>query len=216
MGSLYENIFKSTENQRIHILNLSNNRLNSQGLPDTVFEGQAFLELYLDYNYITDVKREWFEEMNDEKGTYLELDLSYNLIEFLPGKVFSGVSKSLSNLNLSNNKISTLNRHAFSGNPHLENLNLSNNRITTLPHGLFTGINFEFLDLINLRENRIQHVNHGAFSGNSMLNSVGLDGNFCQPKECNYSEIMFPEDYEFMYPTVIAPGYGVAQDCYCE
>eukprot|EP00061_Rhincodon_typus_P017105 g45659.t1 len=67
-------------------------------------------KLYLDSNQITSIPRDVFKDLRDLE----ELDLSNNAIQHLETGAFRGLNESLKILNLSHNKLETVNEDVFS------------------------------------------------------------------------------------------------------
>ncbi|CAF3725088.1 unnamed protein product [Rotaria sordida] len=92
-------------------------------------------ELYLDSNNIEDIS---FELIN--RFIYLlRIDLSYNRLRFIPGYLFSNLTR-LETLILSYNKIQCLDSNSFKGLKNLRILSMHGNEISTISEGTFNDL----------------------------------------------------------------------------
>uniref|UniRef100_A0A8C8VFL8 Tsukushi n=1 Tax=Pelusios castaneus TaxID=367368 RepID=A0A8C8VFL8_9SAUR len=162
-------------------LDLSSNKLET--LNESMLTGPGYttlVSLDLSYNKIAEVSSTTFSRLR-----YLEsLDLSHNSLTVLPDDCFSnsplgdvdlsnnhllditinvfaskGQAKPI-NLDLSNNRISTITRHYDKNIPNIQSLNLSGNRLKTVPN--LQGIPLRYL---NLDGNPLSKIEKGAFVG---------------------------------------------------
>ena len=90
----------------------------------------------------------------------LLMDISYNFIQEVKQKCFS-LSNLLKCINLSNNRIASLNTYAFHNLYYLRFLNLSSNPLTNLPSKCFS--NVIFLKVLNLEHIKFIHVDPNSF-----------------------------------------------------
>ncbi|KAG8591550.1 hypothetical protein GDO81_000215 [Engystomops pustulosus] len=93
-----------------------------------------------------------------------------------------GIPKDVTELDLSNNRISTLSNQSFSNMTQLLTLILSYNRLRCIPLQAFTGLNS--LRLLSLHGNDISTIPQGAFSDLSSLSHLAIGANplYC---DCN-------------------------------
>lgn len=100
-------------------------------------------------------------------------------LSVLPESVFSGLSASLRQLNLSNNALSSLTGSEFSGaadpTSRLEVLDLSNNQLTSLPGGCFR--TFKGIRVLSLAGNTISELRPDMFTGLELLEELDLRRN---------------------------------------
>lgn len=150
-GNYIKNIEIQTfaELYELEELHLSDNEIFK--LPPTLFINNEELDsLYLDRNplkefylntsvsletlSLKDCQLEIFDERSTEKlSTLSELNLSGNKITRLPSKTFANM-KDLSVINLSNNRLEQLDDDIFSENPNLVKITLDGNNLYTLPN----------------------------------------------------------------------------------
>ena len=127
--------------------------------------------------YLTNKKILWFEETIFNGFTKLTLlDLSYNKLTRLNGKIFNGLIN-LKTLYLNNNQIETCcdQDKLFEGLNKLEVLHLNKNKIQSIPE-------YEFKDLVNLLElnlesNCIRSIHYESLIGLKKLNKLNIKWN---------------------------------------
>jgi len=105
-----------------------------------------------------------------------DLDVSNNRIQTLNTSMFEGLS-SLKKLNISHNSITKINIDTFSDTKNLRTLDLSNNQITYLSTS--TG-KFPLLEYLDLSQNDIQNVTQIPFESMPNLKQLYLTGNFLE------------------------------------
>ena len=88
--------------------------------------------------------------------------------------MFAGLTE-LQELNLSNNRLNTLDAGVFAGLTALETLRLEGNMLTTLDAGVFAGL--PALETLRLESNDLVTLDAGVFAGLSALGTLRLDGN---------------------------------------
>ncbi|KAJ8025583.1 Leucine-rich repeat-containing protein 15 [Holothuria leucospilota] len=89
-------------------------------------------KLNLHHNFLTSVPASM-----SHISTLISLDLSQNLIAYLPGREFS---TKLTELDLSSNVLANLDEDAFWGLTRIETLSLSDNRLQTVPSFVFASL----------------------------------------------------------------------------
>lgn len=103
--------------------------------------------------------------------------ITRNKISKINSKTFDNV-KTLKHLDLSHNRISSLEKNAFSNLTELTNLLLNDNRITTLKANTFIGL--KNLDSLNLSSTGIKSIKKLAFEDLTSLRELVLDNNRLQ------------------------------------
>lgn len=170
---------------KLRYLNLSHNKVEilEKGLFPINLEN-----LYLNNNRISRIENDWIYEHNNLKI----LDLSFNLIEYLPLENFYY----LEHLNAQSNMIKNLNFFSKSNFDQLKILILSDNKINDFSSfilknlknltkidcsiNLIENLQFpqmDYLKFINFSNNRITYLNSRAFSLLSSLEVVDLSFN---------------------------------------
>lgn len=92
---------------------------------------QIYCCSYLDVNEILEIP----EEINQLREL-VRLDLSNNLVAYIPDYAFANLTK-LATLIMSYNKLQCIPRHSFRGLTALRLLSLHGNDISTMPEGTF-------------------------------------------------------------------------------
>ncbi|KAH9362711.1 hypothetical protein HPB48_001192 [Haemaphysalis longicornis] len=100
------------------------------------------------------------------------LDLSYNVIPYLPGDVFPKDSR-IKYFNAAGNRLHSIDR-TFKFTWRIEKLNLSMNLIEEIGEAF---INMTYLKGLTLRNNRIRFILDGTFRGNDLVQHLDLSGN---------------------------------------
>ncbi|NXL91832.1 TLR7 protein, partial [Alectura lathami] len=145
--------------------------MESQSLQILEFRGNRLDVLWADGNarYLS-----FFKNLTSLE----QLDISFNLLSFLPPGVFEAMPPELKILNLTNNKLKTFNW----GKLHLLNklitLDLSNNFLTTVPREL-SNCTSTLQELI-LRNNRIQRLTKHFLRDATSLKYLDLSSNKIQ------------------------------------
>jgi hypothetical protein len=147
---------------------LHNNRIAS--IPPGTFEGTpALTQLRLDGNSIDTVEDGVFEGMEDLRM----LNLCTNAISALSPGSFD--LSSLTVLDVSFNRLTTLATGSFDGVPSLDVLSLNGNRLTTLEPGGFQ--NLPNLTTLYLFENQLASIPEASLSGLESVHELRLDRN---------------------------------------
>ncbi|XP_069507503.1 toll-like receptor 13 [Ambystoma mexicanum] len=107
-------------------------------------------------------------------GTVTNMDVSRNRISCLQQSDFQNLS-ALQLLNVSQNEIRTIESHTFANQRHLELLNLTTNALTILAESMFTGLGN--LTILLLRDNNITTIEATAFAGLQNLRTIDLGSN---------------------------------------
>lgn len=158
-------------NIKVTVLDLQH--VNLQDLePDTFSTMKNLEDLNLCNNKLTSIPGGVFNSLN--KLAYL--DLSQNRLSgFLDWRNLTGLGGSLSNLDLSGNKIKFIRKHALFNLTGLETLNLSSNKIAILPGLLFHSN--PFLTNIYLSNNSINIIGSGTFGYLNKISTLDLSQN---------------------------------------
>ncbi|KAG8286363.1 biological adhesion [Homalodisca vitripennis] len=186
MKHLQSGSFTSVSNLRI--INLRNNNLRT--ISARLFQSTKLERLDLSHNDISNVP-----DLEDVGSTMRELDLSYNLLEYLENQVFRKVPllttlnvcnnrltvlptdvflgfNSLINLHLCSNPLRANFRELFSFTPQLRRLDLSSVSLTSVPP-----LAIPYLVHLNLTNNLIQDVHPSSADGLPRLRTLLLRAN---------------------------------------
>ncbi|XP_014206646.1 toll-like receptor 7 [Copidosoma floridanum] len=185
-----------TRLEQLLVLNLSGNRLKSDSVNDTTFNGLIrLIVLDLSFNELTHISEFMFKDLfflqildlrNNSIG-HIEphafrplynlhtLELSDNRLHAIGPQLFNGLFV-LNRLTLSGNMISSLKIAplAFRNCSDLKELDLSSNQLTSVPEALR---NLNFLKTLDLGENRITEFHNGSFANLHQLTGLRLIGN---------------------------------------
>ncbi|KAM4872128.1 podocan isoform 1-T3 [Thomomys bottae] len=157
-----------TRLQQLETLNLQNNRLTSQGLPEEAFEHLNNLNyLYLANNKLTLAPRFL-------PNTLISVDFAANSLTKIYGLTF-GQKPNLRSVYLHNNKLADagLPENMFNGSSNVEILILSSNFLRHVPKHLPPA-----LYKLHLKNNKLEKIPSGAFSELSNLRELYLQNNY--------------------------------------
>ncbi|XP_048207294.1 podocan [Perognathus longimembris pacificus] len=157
-----------TRLQQLETLNLQNNRLTSQGLPEEAFEHLNNLNyLYLANNKLTLAPRFL-------PNTLISVDFAANSLTKIYGLTF-GQKPNLRSVYLHNNKLADagLPENMFNGSSNVEILILSSNFLRHVPKHLPPALN-----KLHLKNNKLEKIPSGAFSELSNLRELYLQNNY--------------------------------------
>jgi hypothetical protein len=123
------------------------------------------------------------------------MNLSHNAIK----KINFGVSKlpALNTLNLSNNKIHTIEEDAFSVAQNLTDLDLSNNKLIKIGSGMLTGL--DQLKILNLKSNQIKEIEMFPNQLKNLQNLTLSSNNLTDLDEETFSELSALEKLDLSY-----------------
>ncbi|XP_065205542.1 toll-like receptor 3 [Planococcus citri] len=178
-------IFKSLKN--LKVLNLSRNRLllmnekpflkpdsgTEINLIDNDFEyvpEEVVMKVVLNKNHVRRMPAKIFTPLKN----LTSLDLSENKLSSLDKYIFRDLI-SLENLNLNGNNISDLSYSLFKSQTHLKNLQLANNQLKNLTMGVFRKL--KNLTTLNLSGNRLNDLTKPVFSSLTRLENLQLANN---------------------------------------
>ncbi|XP_068248424.1 chaoptin-like [Palaemon carinicauda] len=147
-------------NTKIHTLTLRSNNLLC--LDEYTFHNTGMWRLEIRHNQFQEVPEKAFSGI--ERSLW-ELDLQFNELTRLPRDALRRLRK-LTLLDLTGNHISDITKDDFEGyDKSLQTLVLAENSLTMLPEGIFRSL--ESLRTLNLRGNNIHDINTRAFQGSS-------------------------------------------------
>ncbi len=109
-----------------------------------------------------------------DKLAITDLDLSNKKITSLDNDHFNAFTM-LTSLNLSNNLIEQLPDQIFISLNYLNNINLSNNRLNTLPNDLFKGL--KSIKKLNISNNQIKNISVEVFQNIIKLDQINISNN---------------------------------------
>ena len=161
---------------KVSFLELSSNILHT--IEENAFVDMNLQTLYLNDNYLLEVPRALFKvkqlkvlKLNNnlltylKKGTLLNLDMT-NKLYLEDNQILAieddALPRSLTFINLSNNKFDFVDENQFNDMPNLTSINFQNNRISYLPRDAFK--NNSKLTSIYLSDNNINWIDDGSFS----------------------------------------------------
>ena len=151
-------------------------------LPPRAFEGLSSLdELFLDNGRPGRSSRYRHELSTLPPGLFSGLSsLTYLYLgnaglRDLPSDAFREVGATLAVLYLPNNKLDTLDAHAFDGLSNVYILDLAHNRLATLPPGVFDGL--PDLRFVDLRDNQLTTLPPGVFDKQPDMSEMSLQDN---------------------------------------
>ena len=155
---------KALEYPNLMFISFSFNKLTQ--IPSEIKNFKGLIKLQLAYNQISFVPSEIFQLPKIE-----QIDLSYNMISSLPEALLGQVSRSLSNLNLSNNKLTIF--PAYFEGSGIEELDLSHNMLQDFPKSVCM---LRRLQSLNVSENlEIKHIPY-ELGGVKDLKVLSVDG----------------------------------------
>lgn len=141
-----------------------------QNISAGAFDGLHLVyELHLEENRLKDLSVGFLRGLEATTVT-----LNENLVEEIPGDVFSGVLSILA-LDLSFNKIHLLHANSFEHLDALERLLLNDNKICHLPLGVFGPL--QALTHLNLANNKLRALEISSLSGLTNLITLNISGN---------------------------------------
>ncbi|XP_065222753.1 protein toll-like [Planococcus citri] len=161
------NVFKATN---VTYLELISAKITSD-LKESHFEGLSNLKLlHLKKNF-----DHLPETVFNKIPTLVELQIINNpALKSLPSGIFEQL-KQLTNLNLSENNLSSVDGNIFKSMPKLKELYLHNNKLVDLPGSAFS--NLTELTKLTLHTNKIQTLNDGTFDDLKQLQDLSLHEN---------------------------------------
>ncbi|XP_026749119.2 toll-like receptor 3 [Galleria mellonella] len=165
-------------------LNLSHNLLRE--IPDATFDSFSKLtSLDLSNNYISQLTIGTFEGVKHLKY----LDLSNNEVSNINSSMFRFTD--LTTLNISHNKISTIEKTDFAYLKKLVSVDLSHNYIVNIEKSIFC--NMIFLNTININNNKIDLIDRDTFLNNTFLTKINISNNKLKtlPKDMFKDKIIF-------------------------
>ncbi|KAM6211412.1 toll-like receptor 7 [Sarcoramphus papa] len=148
-----------------------NTGMESQSLRILEFRGNRLNVLWMDGNarYLS-----FFKNLTSLE----QLDISFNLLSFLPHGVFEAMPPELKILNLTNNQMKSFNWGSLHYLKKLVTLDLSNNLLATVPRELSNCSST--LQELMLRNNRIQQLTKHFLRGAFKLKHLDLSSNKIQ------------------------------------
>ncbi|XP_077543480.1 toll-like receptor 7 isoform X2 [Haemaphysalis longicornis] len=151
---------------RLKVLLANNNRIS--WIPRFGFHNTEIETLDLQKCNISELRSHCFTSLHELRS----LDLSYNVIPYIPGNSFSRQS-GLKYFNAAGNRLRSIDG-TFIFTSRMEKLNLSMNLIEEIGEAL---INMTSLKMLTLRNNRIQFIQDGTFRSNFLVQHLDLSGN---------------------------------------
>ncbi|XP_072344819.1 uncharacterized protein [Scyliorhinus torazame] len=125
--SLLSHAFTTSANEanRLQLLDLSNNRLESCNVESLAFaDMQNLTELKLNKNSLNMLKPPWFSDLTSLNKLHIE----FNKLSYLPPRIFVALAR-LNQLNIASNVIQYISTDTFYGLYSLSELDLSNNEL---------------------------------------------------------------------------------------
>lgn len=137
--------------------NLQNLNLSSSGINEIPVLPESVLQLTVSSNKIADIKPVHLQNLH-------ALDIESNYIERIDKSTFSG--SALEVINLSRNKIATIEPYSFGNVSKLYELSLIDNKLTRIDQDDFAGSTVKIIELVF---NQIAFIEPGAFFGLHLL-----------------------------------------------
>ncbi|XP_061695136.1 carboxypeptidase N subunit 2 [Syngnathoides biaculeatus] len=179
----------------LEILKMSNNQISNIS-SDTFHHVGQLMELHLEGNRISELDDEIFSAFTKLKV----LNLRRNHLLTFSGQVFGrqvsnlteldlrgnrltrvsafSLLKSLTDVLLSSNQLSSLPDDIFRNVTTLENLDLSENQLTSLPDGIFDDL--KSIKIIHLHKNKLSSLDPGLFKDQGFIQQLYLSENQLQ------------------------------------
>jgi Leucine-rich repeat (LRR) protein len=157
---------------QLKVIDLSRNKMSA--VNDKLFSSLTNLvTLRMEENRFQDLNNLTFKCNN-----VLELSFQQNLLTSVPS--FFANCQSVKRLDLSDNKIISINNKTFSRLVNLIELNLSGNQLSRLENLTFSfdGNSSSSIEILNLSKNKLSVVEQSAFHGLNNLNVLSLNENF--------------------------------------
>ena len=174
LKELRPRVFQSVES--LYYLNLQGNRLRT--LPQGLFGNPTTLwKLNLSNNGLEVIEEGSFQGLE----LLNEMDLSNNSLSHLPSGIFRDVEPDCSYsycgffLDLSNNRLTSVDERTFANLKRLTGLNMAWNQLEVLPARTFQ--NFEHLQSLYLQGNRLRTLPQGLFRSLGSLKKLDLSNN---------------------------------------
>lgn len=161
----------------LKFLSLSNNPLKSFSIDFFRSLARTMTGLSLSNLNLTDISPNAFDNLT----ALMSLDLRKNLLTELSVKLFESISD-LWYLDLSYNLLEAINLHPLK---YLKNANLSNNKLTKLDKEMFGNINPIQLNVTN---NLITEIDPELFGDKKYFDKIQLAGNFCYNEEEEFEQ----------------------------
>ncbi|XP_067417251.1 toll-like receptor 7 [Emydura macquarii macquarii] len=155
-------------------LNLDNNQIGmriSKHLESSSLETLIFSRNRLDIMWMSG--RNTYLEFFAKLPNLMLLDISFNNLDFIPGKVIDTLPKSLRNLSIAYNNLYDFPWDQMGTLGSLEFLDLSNNALETLTTGFYS----KNLTTLNLSYNKLKSLHEKFFSNFSSLSFLNLNHN---------------------------------------
>ncbi|XP_060078593.1 relaxin receptor 2-like [Ylistrum balloti] len=141
------------------------------------------------------------------------LDLSFNLIENIPGKVFTDLL-SLKYLNLSHNPVSFVDLSAFSGLHFLRDLRLTHTKIQEIHTGVFDDVSS--LIYLNISAGDIRNIQNDVFLNLGRLQALDIQQNLLEIHELMFKGLdgltyLYADSYKMC---CIRPESVASENCF--
>ncbi|XP_078317919.1 uncharacterized protein LOC111104517 isoform X2 [Crassostrea virginica] len=175
LSAIEDDTFSSLK--RLVYLDITNNSLTKIS-PSMFRENPDIQVLGLGRNRLSNVHNETFETLQDL--IVLTLD-DLGLDDLVWGSLYS--LRALKDLQLQNNRITTLNQEVLFNLNYLQNLDLGSNSISHLIPGQQIFQNLNELRFLHLNRNNLQIISNGTFMGLKNIVFLDLSGNKIQQIE---------------------------------
>ncbi|XP_051999080.1 toll-like receptor 8 [Xyrauchen texanus] len=160
----------------LKVLNMSYNSINT--LTTKAMSSQSLQELQFQYNSLGKLWREkdkTYDKLFQNLTNLTYLDISYNLIDKIPLRVYTYLPETIQKLRLSHNTLTNVNWTSLRRFKDLRELILSNNNILSISSSLSKDLpSLQFLDL---RNNSISELSIGFLNGAVNLGALDLSHN---------------------------------------
>lgn len=174
------NLIKSIDNEafqnlpNIQIINLAYNKLYSLNLEAFNQVGRlSTLRIDVDHNNIQNLTGNY--TAGHSSSNIKNINFSHNNISYIESNYFDPVRLSVTNLDLSNNRISNLTSYAFANMAHLQTLNLSFNKIQNIDETDLKGL--KSMQILDISNNEVSQVEEQVFEDQKKLRILSVAHN---------------------------------------
>lgn len=158
------------KNSKLVTLDISNNEI--EDISNSTFKGLSNLKsLNLSYNQLQFLPQGVFQDLRSIQ----QISISNNKFQILPFGVFDPIKSFLSVIDLSKNKIVSIQDDFFTFAPNVKKLLLNDNQIHKLALNTFNDL--EHLEYLDLANNNLNELYRNVFNKLSSLNYLNLSRN---------------------------------------
>ena len=157
-------------NRKLLVLDISKNEI--QELENSTFKNLANLQsLNLSNNNLKDFPADGLDNLNSLRV----LILSNNQLQMLPFGMLAPLKENMNSIDMSDNRIITIQNDFFTFTPNLKILRLNDNQIQKLQINTFNDL--KRLEVLDLSNNNLNEITRNVFNKLTSLTSLNLSGN---------------------------------------